>query len=193
MRVHVLLILLLQIHLVGAQMKYQGNVQIYLGMHPQSGLRLSPSDSTLHAREIPGTVVGFKADMMLGQRFSFGLLYGMQKVAISVLRDKIQVEEGTLLKAYTGFRGLIHYGKSDWDIYSGLKLGYFYKNVHSVETKAGETPQLKKLNREISFRIGLIPFGVFYHFTENIGLGSEISLGLPAVVSLAARYRFKEI
>ncbi|MBR9861798.1 hypothetical protein GYB22_13855 [bacterium] len=175
-----------------AQITYRFNVQSYIGNFPSYGINL-PDDTSVYSAEQPGMVFGIKSDCKIGERFSFGMVYGLQHIEVDFLRDSKVIESGKVKKTYLGFRGLVHYGKEPFDLYSGIKLGYVFKRPARVITEQGEMPYLKQLNNDIVFQPGITLIGAFYHFESGFGMGGELSLGSPHVFSLGIRYILKNV
>jgi hypothetical protein len=89
-------------------------------------------------------------------------------------------------------RALFHYGNSDkLDMYSGLRVGIKRWNntltatgtLKDVLTPNGVWPSLNGLNAQV------IPFGLRYYVTNNLGLGFETAFGAPYFAALQVNYR----
>ena len=106
-------------------------------------------------------------------------------------------------------RVLFHYGKGKFDLYSGgrLGVGLWYGKVGATINDALFTDLLSTVgigNNFITSRLNgkklrggfalpqvqVIPFGMRYYITDNLGVNGEVAIGAPYYVNLGASYRF---
>ncbi|MFB1004309.1 MAG: hypothetical protein QMC70_09275, partial [Bacteroidia bacterium] len=86
-------------------------------------------------------------------------------------------------------RPLFHYGDGDrLDLYSGIRVGYLMRNVET-ETNDELLNVLGDLDGN-RFALGLVPFGMRYFFTDNLGVNMDLQIGTPYVVSGGIAFTF---
>jgi hypothetical protein len=139
-------------------------------------------------------------DFALTDNFSIGVAGAYQSIGGEInntYTDGNQVEQTELAKAnYSrmniAIRPLFHYGNSDkLDMYSGLRVGYLFKTL-TVDSDDPDAQIEDDLNDFVGnrFSLGLVPFGMRYFFTDNIGINMDIQIGTPYVVSGGIAFQF---
>ena len=98
-------------------------------------------------------------------------------------------------RANISVRPLFHYAnKNRVDLYSGLRVGYSFW-IADVAVKESRDEVIEEEVRaalpQISgISLQLIPFGMRFYITENLGLNGELAIGSPHFISGGLSYRF---
>ena len=152
------------------------------------------NDSALNIRSKTDPVAILGIDHFITKNFSFGGSVAYQKVTANYDRlygDSLTLFENidaSAAKLSLTLRGLFYYGKSEKkQFYSGLKLGY--QKVKTFDNSSDNTYNTINDLAWSRVTIGLIPFGMRYFFTENIGCNFEVSLGVPNLLSFGLNYK----
>lgn len=88
------------------------------------------------------------------------------------------------------FRPLFHYANDDkLDLYSGLRIHYFMAE-YSDDSKDPNTADVLDLPTKVGMGVSIVPFGMRYYFSDNVGMGTELNLGRPYVVNISVNARF---
>lgn len=91
-----------------------------------------------------------------------------------------------------GARALFHYGNSGrLDMYSGLRLGLgiWHIGKNSQITNFEGEDAIDGLRNGVAPQFQIVPFGLRYYVTNNLGLGFETAIGSPYYGSLQINYR----
>lgn len=141
--------------------------------------------------------IAFTFDHSLTDKFSIGLAGAYQNVSGEFtntytdadLNSQTEKAKTTVSRINLAIRPLFHYGNNDkLDMYSGLRVGYLIRNV-SVESNDPNGAFLEELDGN-RFALGLVPFGMRYFFTDNIGINMDLQIGTPYVVSGGVAFQF---
>lgn len=129
-------------------------------------------------------------DYALTNRLSLGggVSYQSFKLAYSDYGEAKESFDVRLSRFNLGVRGLIHYGNSTtMDLYSGLRIGLSNWSLDvGTDNPNFDPPKAQGP----AFAPQLILFGIRGYFTENLGIGGELAVGAPHVVSFGLNYRF---
>jgi hypothetical protein len=152
------------------------------------------NDTTFNFISKTNPVVSFSLDHFMTKNFSFGGSIAYQKVTVNYDRlfgdslTEFENIDASAAKLSFTLRGLFYYGKSEKkQFYSGVKLGYVSVVTNDNSTDL-EYTVITNLARKRA-TIGIIPFGMRYFFTENIGCNLELSLGVPNFISFGLNYK----
>lgn len=147
-------------------------------------------------------------DYAVAKWFSIGASVGHNRFSMDFANLDYKGPENERITGNGGFslgrtsinvRPLFHYGNSGRiDMYSGFRLGFSIWGARSIGNLQGENidDQLDNFNfgglrgNVVLPQFALTAFGLRGYFTENFGLGFEINLGSPYMVSAGANYRF---
>lgn len=167
-----------------------------------SGIVNSAADETgITLKATPSFQISY--DYGLKKWFSLGFAASMNSVSSSATDfDYTDEETGIVYNGNYDFKGrrmtfalrtLFHYGNSGkLDMYSGLRLGA--KRWSTDFTTTGtlkdyfDEGDIAPINNGINVQI--IPFGLRYYITDNIGLGFETALGAPYFSAIQINGRF---
>lgn len=129
-------------------------------------------------------------DYAISDLFSMGVALGYQKINSDFVYtytndDNIEITENAsvdLSRVVVSVRPLIHYGGTDQlDLYSGLKVGI--KSVSSDVSSTDPNLDLFDNRNRTGIALGVIPFGMRYHVTDNFGFHADLQIGAPYLVS----------
>jgi hypothetical protein len=153
------------------------------------------TDEDLDVKSVPTIALTF--DHSLTDNFSIGLAAAYQSVSAEFTNtyfDENSVSQTELSKTSVSriniaIRPLFHYGNSDkLDMYSGLRVGYLIRNV-TVESDDPNADLSEEFDGN-RFALGLVPFGMRYFFSDNLGINMDLQIGTPYVVSGGIAFRF---
>ena len=151
--------------------------------------------SDVKVKSVP--TIALTYDFALTDNFSIGVAGAYQNVSGEFTNEyfdenlNLQNEVATtkVSRLNIALRPLFHYGNGDkLDLYSGLRVGYLIRNV-KTETKDEALNVLDDLDGN-RFALGLVPFGMRYFFTDNLGVNMDIQVGTPYVVSGGIAFTF---
>jgi outer membrane protein W len=153
------------------------------------------TDEDIDVKSVPTIALTF--DHSLTDNFSIGLAAAYQSISaefINTYNDENSVSQTELSKFTStriniAIRPLFHYGNSDkLDMYSGLRVGYLIRNV-TVESDDPNADLSEEFDGN-RFALGLVPFGIRYFFTDNLGINMDLQIGTPYVVSGGVAFQF---
>ncbi len=167
----------------------QSAVGLHTGFSLASALfSLSEIDANVDASTPPA--VQFTYDYALTNRVSLGggISYQSFNLAYSDYGETNENFDVRLSRFNLAVRGLFHYGNSEtMDMYSGLRVGMSNWSLDvGTDNPNFDPPKASGP----AFAPQLILFGMRSFFTENLGIGGELAVGAPHVVSLGINYRF---
>jgi opacity protein-like surface antigen len=151
--------------------------------------------SDVKVKSVP--TIALTYDYALTDNFSIGVAGAFQNVSGEFTNQYIDQNFDTQTEIATtkvsrlniALRPLFHYGNGDkLDLYSGLRVGYLIRNV-KTETKDEALNVLDDLDGN-RFALGLVPFGMRYFFTDNLGVNMDLQIGTPYVVSGGIAFTF---
>ena len=151
--------------------------------------------SDVEVKSVP--TIALTYDFALTDNFSIGVAGAFQNVSGEFTNQyidqnfDIQTEIATtkVSRLNIALRPLFHYGDGDrLDLYSGIRVGYLIRNVET-ETNDELLNVLGDLDGN-RFALGLVPFGMRYFFTDNLGVNMDIQIGTPYVVSGGIAFTF---
>jgi hypothetical protein len=147
-------------------------------------------------------------DYAIQKWFSIGASVGHNRISMEFTNLDYNGPENQRITGSGGFsagrtsinvRPLFHYGNSGrLDMYSGFRLGFSIWGARAIGNLQGENidDQLENFNfgglrgNVVLPQFALTAFGLRGYFTENFGLGFEINIGSPYMLSAGANYRF---
>jgi hypothetical protein len=156
-------------------------------------------------------------DFALTDWFSLGLGASYNQATVSfndvtikkISTTSIGSASAKIARTSFALRGLFHYGKGKFDLYSGgrLGIGIWYGSIGATVNDALFTDLLSTIGIGDNFvtrringtrlrggyvlpQVQFIPFGMRYYVTDNIGVNGELAIGAPYYISLGANYRF---
>ncbi len=144
---------------------------------------------------------GFKDWFSLGLGVSYNRL-GVKFDDLDYRSDSLTVKGSVDLRTSRTtitLRPLFHYGHFEKvDLYSGLRLGAsIWTGSVKAEASAEAIDRFKKSVHTPRFRLAgglptaaITPIGVRYFPIPNLGVGGELNLGAPYMVSVSANFRF---
>jgi hypothetical protein len=153
------------------------------------------TDEEIDVKSVPTIALTF--DHALTDNFSIGLAAAYQNVSAEFTNtyfddnsnSQTETAKTTLSRINIAIRPLFHYGKSDkLDMYSGLRVGYLFRNV-TVESDDPNGVYLEEFDGN-RFALGLVPFGMRYFFSDNLGINMDLQIGTPYVVSGGIAFQF---
>lgn len=167
--------------------------QSAIGLHAGFSLagalfNLSEIDANVDASTPPAAQLTY--DYALTGRFSLGggVSYQSFNLAYSNYGETNESFDVRLSRFNLAARGLFHYGNSEtMDMYSGLRVGLSNWSLDVGTDNPNFDPPKA---RGPAFAPQLILFGIRGYLTENLGIGGELAVGAPHVVSLGVNYRF---
>ena len=145
----------------------------------------------------------FKNWFSLGASFaqnSFGVKFTDLKVGVEGNRTDLGDVKLRFARNSFTIRPLFHYGGNSQrlDLYSGFRFGFSLwtakANIDLTEAQKDAIGALKVLDRAKA--VGILPqfavtlFGLRGYITDNIGVGFELNLGSPYMLSGGVDYRF---
>jgi|TARA_B110000908_G_C10082675_1_gene370307 opacity protein-like surface antigen len=151
--------------------------------------------SDVEVKSVP--TIALTYDFALTDNFSIGVAGAFQNVSGEFTNQyidqnfDIQTEIATtkVSRLNIALRPLFHYGDGDrLDLYSGIRVGYLIRNVET-ETNDELLNVLGDLDGN-RFALGLVPFGMRYFFTDNLGVNMDLQIGTPYVVSGGIAFTF---
>jgi opacity protein-like surface antigen len=151
--------------------------------------------SDVKVKSVP--TIALTYDFALTDNFSIGVAGAFQNVSGEFTNQyidqnfDIQTEIATtkVSRLNIALRPLFHYGDGDrLDLYSGIRVGYLIRNVET-ETNDELLNVLGDLDGN-RFALGLVPFGMRYFFTDNLGVNMDLQIGTPYVVSGGIAFTF---
>ena len=151
--------------------------------------------SDVEVKSVP--TIALTYDFALTDNFSIGVAGAFQNVSVEFTNQyidqnfDIQTEIATtkVSRLNIALRPLFHYGDGDrLDLYSGIRVGYLIRNVET-ETNDELLNVLGDLDGN-RFALGLVPFGMRYFFTDNLGVNMDLQIGTPYVVSGGIAFTF---
>ena len=151
--------------------------------------------SDVKVKSVP--TIALTYDLALTDNFSIGVAGAFQNVSGEFTNEYIdqnldfQTEIATtkVSRLNIALRPLFHYGDGDrLDLYSGIRVGYLIRNVET-ETSDYLLNVLDELDGN-RFALGLVPFGMRYFFTDNLGVNMDLQIGTPYVVSGGIAFTF---
>ncbi|MDB4162031.1 porin family protein [Bacteroidia bacterium] len=151
--------------------------------------------SDVKVKSVP--TIALTYDLALTDNFSIGVAGAFQNVSGEFTNEYIdqnldfQTEIATtkVSRLNIALRPLFHYGDGDrLDLYSGIRVGYLIRNVET-ETSDELLNVLDELDGN-RFALGLVPFGMRYFFTDNLGVNMDLQIGTPYVVSGGIAFTF---
>ena len=145
-------------------------------------------------------VLGLSYDHSINNWFSLGIAGAYQQFQSKVEGTDTSNENGATTETFNlklkrvnvAVRPLFHYyNKENLDLYGGLRVGYTQWAASSTATdEALEEDLVDDLPGIGGFRLQVIPFGMRYYVTENLGFNGELAIGSPHFVSAGVSYRF---
>ena len=149
---------------------------------------LSEIDANVDASTPPAVQLTY--DYALTNRLSLGggVSYQSFNLAYSDYGEAMESFDVRISRFNLGFRGLFHYGNSEkMDMYSGLRVGLSNWSL-DVGT---DDPNFDPPKPEgVTFAPQLILLGMRGYLTDHLGIGGELGVGAPHVVSFSLSYRF---
>lgn len=151
--------------------------------------------SDVKVKSVP--TIALTYDLALTDNFSIGVAGAFQNVSGEFTNEYIDQNLGFQTEIATtkvsrlniALRPLFHYGDGDrLDLYSGIRVGYLIRNVET-ETSDELLNVLDELDGN-RFALGLVPFGMRYFFTDNLGVNMDLQIGTPYVVSGGIAFTF---
>ena len=130
-------------------------------------------------------------DFGVSEKFSLGLAYTRQTWNAQYENyvfegNVIPSFDATLSRTNYAFRTLFHFGEREkFDWYWGVRTGLSYWKINSNSND----PDYKVLLNRVTFSPQAL-FGTRYYISENFGIGSEIGIGSPYVLSLNLNGKF---
>lgn len=153
------------------------------------------SYTDVEVKSVP--TIAFSFDHSLTDNFSIGVAGAYQNVSGEFTNtyfdantvSQTETAKTTISRINLAIRPLFHYGSSDkLDMYSGLRVGYLIRNV-TVDSDDPNGDFLDDLDGN-RFALGLVPFGMRYFFTDNLGINMDLQIGTPYVVSGGIAFQF---
>ena len=164
------------------RMAGESTIGVHTGFSLASALfSLSEIDANGDASTPPA--LQFTYDYAVTDRFSLGggLSYQNFKLGYSNYGETKESFDVQLSRFNLGIRGLFHYGNSEtMDMYSGLRVGL---SNWSLDIGTNDPNFDPPKTEGITFAPQLILFGIRGYFTEHLGIGGEVGVGAPHVVS----------
>lgn len=183
-----------------AQLKGQSVAGFHIGQSLTGALVRSAEDVLATGSvDIGGTpALQLAYDYGLTDWFSLGAAFSFQTFGFDytgyefVNSDNMLVTEDFTARTSrmtAALRPLFHYGNKGGklDLYSGLRLQYvFWSGSNDSSDPTFEVADFTGGRPGV----GIIPFGLRYFFTDNIGAGVELMWGAPYLASINVNARF---
>ena len=184
------LLALLSLSTLSAQtLEGESVIGINAGFSMASALfSLSEIDANVDATTPPAIQATY--DYALTNRVSLGggISYQNFKLAYSNYGEAKESFDVRLSRFNVGLRGLFHYGNSEkMDMYSGLRVGL---SKWSLDVGTDDPSFDPPKTAGIVFAPQAILFGMRSYLSGHLGIGGEIAIGAPHVVSFGLHYRF---
>jgi hypothetical protein len=143
--------------------------------------------------------IQFNYDYALTPKISVGAAFSYQAFGFDVMdytfvdASQNSVTEdfsANLRRTNLALRIMFHYGNSEkLDMYSGVRLGMTGWNISSESTTGAASDFFDGSYNGWGFAPQVIPFGLRFYVTNNIGLSLESAIGAPHFLSIGANYR----
>jgi Outer membrane protein beta-barrel domain len=151
-----------------------------------------------------GPTFGLSFDYAVTNRFSLGASMGYNRFTLGADNVSITKADGFLSepgaidlsasRLNISIRPLFHYGNNEkLDMYSGVRLGvgiWSFNLDTDIQDVTADDIIGSTGFPSVGFAPALIPFGLRYYFTDNLGAGFETHLGAPYWGNIQVNYRF---
>lgn len=178
---------------------YKSNIYVGAGFSLVGGLFDavgSGSTGEVTTKSLPAIQLNY--DYALTSKISAGLGFSYQGFSADVanytfLNDSFDIVtenfSATLRRTNVALRVMFHYGNAEkLDMYSGIRLGMTGWSS-KIDSSDPNNDFFGDAFSGWGFAPQVVPFGMRFYVTDNIGLSLETAIGAPHFLSVGANYR----